>query len=301
VLERAGLRFFYADARGLRGRVDTTLAAYGVQGSNVCCLIRDEAASGQVWDDDLGYPGDPWYREFHKRHHVSGLRYWRVSEGNELDEKAPYEAARAEERVSEHARDFLQKVLTRFASAPVRDPMLTLTFDAELFGHWWREGLSWLEATFPRLQNAGVACTLPSNYLAEFGTRNTVEVPESSWGVGGDHRVWWNEATRWMWEGLHERERRFRELASGPHVSEFLEQAERELRLLESSDWAFHVTNGAASDYPVTRFEEHARRFDALCSAASGEPHDAAVVAAAFACDTLFCGAVGASVVQALP
>jgi 1,4-alpha-glucan branching enzyme len=45
-----------------------------------------------------------------------------------------------------------------------------------------------------------------------------------------------------------------------------LNQAARELLLLESSDWPFLVTTGQADDYALERFSEHVSRFNALAS-----------------------------------
>ena len=44
----------------------------------------------------------------------------------------------------------------------------------------------------------------------------------------------------------------------------FLDQAARELLLLESSDWPFLVTTGQAKEYAAQRFSEHVERFNRL-------------------------------------
>ena len=44
-----------------------------------------------------------------------------------------------------------------------------------------------------------------------------------------------------------------------------LNQAARELLLVQSSDWPFLVTTGQAKDYAVKRFNEHVERFEAMC------------------------------------
>ncbi|HEV2127988.1 MAG TPA: DUF1957 domain-containing protein, partial [Thermomicrobiales bacterium] len=51
--------------------------------------------------------------------------------------------------------------------------------------------------------------------------------------------------------------------ASG-NVERALEQAARELLLLESSDWPFLVTPGQAKEYATKRFREHVARFEEL-------------------------------------
>jgi 1,4-alpha-glucan branching enzyme len=47
-----------------------------------------------------------------------------------------------------------------------------------------------------------------------------------------------------------------------------LNQAARELLLLESSDWPFLVTTGQAKEYAAQRFTEHVERFNQLADLA---------------------------------
>ena len=52
-----------------------------------------------------------------------------------------------------------------------------------------------------------------------------------------------------------------------------LEQAARELLLLESSDWSFLVTTGQAKEYAIQRFTQHTERFNRLAeSIEAGRP-----------------------------
>ena len=43
-----------------------------------------------------------------------------------------------------------------------------------------------------------------------------------------------------------------------------LNQAARELLLLQSSDWPFLITTGQAKEYAIQRFQQHVSRFDSL-------------------------------------
>ena len=45
----------------------------------VAVFSRDVRSSHAVWAADVGYPGDEWYLEFHKKQEPGRLRYWRVS------------------------------------------------------------------------------------------------------------------------------------------------------------------------------------------------------------------------------
>ena len=64
----------------------TTYQAYYVVGSDhgltdppVAVIGRNNRTGMQVWSADWGYPGDGDYREFHKKDHMSGMQYWRVT------------------------------------------------------------------------------------------------------------------------------------------------------------------------------------------------------------------------------
>jgi 1,4-alpha-glucan branching enzyme len=50
-----------------------------------------------------------------------------------------------------------------------------------------------------------------------------------------------------------------------------LNQAARELLLLESSDWPFLVTTGQARQYAIERFQSHLSRFQELADLAEGD------------------------------
>jgi 1,4-alpha-glucan branching enzyme len=70
--------------------------------------------------------------------------------------------------------------------------------------------------------------------------------------------------------------------------AQVLNQAARELLLLQSSDWPFLVTTGQAKEYAVQRFTTHVDRFHALLESIDrGEP-DTALAADLWEKDKLF-------------
>jgi 1,4-alpha-glucan branching enzyme len=96
-----------------------------------------------------------------------------------------------------------------------------------------------------------------------------VQLPEGSWGEGGDHRVWLNPDTEWTWDRLYSAEREWVEhLQQGDggnaELKRVLAQASRELMLLQASDWQFLITTGAARDYAERRVAEHYAEFKRL-------------------------------------
>src|SRR3989442_8155207 len=89
---------------------DLALSASGQR--KVAILARDPRSGVQVWSADYGYPGDGAYLEFHRKHRMDGLRYWRVTDRQlPLREKVPYDPDAAKERAAAHADHFASLVL----------------------------------------------------------------------------------------------------------------------------------------------------------------------------------------------
>ena len=307
-LLESGLRFFVADGHLIEGSrgfgsafgsfnsalaadadleaerpANTLYQAYGVEdrsspqaSGKTTVFPRDPRTGFQVWSGDSGYPADGVYLDFHKKRSPGGLRYWRVTgRGVGLGEKAIYAPEEALQRAGEHGRHFVSLVrgqLQRAADTGGLEgpPMLCSPFDAELFGHWWFEGVAFLEAMARELA-AGATGVTPvgcAQYLQRYPPKQTLGLPEGSWGEGGDDRVWLNETTRWTWSRLYSAEHALRDLCTagewrdGAMGERLMKQMCRELLLLESSDWQFLMTTGAASDYAEQRFREHADMFD---------------------------------------
>jgi 1,4-alpha-glucan branching enzyme len=306
-LEELGLRYFFVDAHAITGasaisvssqhpwpraritdRADdddafddahpsaATLRPHFVAGSRVVAFARSVDVSRQVWARNFGYPGDPAYREFHKRADTSGLHYWAVSGPTvDLGEKVEYDPALAAVRTREHAQHFSELVET-LAAESGSGSCIVAPYDAELFGHWWFEGPDWIEAVLRRLAERGIADPVtPSTSLATDPPIDAVELPPTSWGEGGDFRVWSNPQVDWIWPEIHAAEHSMydaarRNPAADPLTRLFLNQAGRELLLLAASDWPFLMTTGQARDYAVARFQEHFARFrDCLAAGTS--------------------------------
>lgn len=257
--------------------------AYGVEdgasaqaSGKTTVFPRDPRTGFQVWSGNSGYPADGVYLDFHKKRTPGGLRYWRVTgRGVDQADKAAYAPEAAMERAGEHGRHFVALVRGALQRADAAGdlelpPMLCSPFDAELFGHWWFEGVAFLEAMARAVAvgDTGVTAIPCAMYLQRYPPRQTLGLPEGSWGDGGDDRVWLNDTTRWTWSRLYTAEHALRDLCTagewrdGGMGERLMKQMCRELLLLESSDWQFLMTTGAARDYAERRFREHADMFD---------------------------------------
>jgi 1,4-alpha-glucan branching enzyme len=261
----------------------TSLLPYWVGDApgQVAVLARHERTGQQVWSATFGYPGDFVYREFHRKDAVSGLQYWRVTgSAVDLGSKEPYDPGRAAEQVAAHADHYVHLVETAlrdFHDQTGDFGSITASYDTELFGHWWFEGVDWLKAVLRGLAaRPAVELTTASRIIEQHPPREVLSLPESSWGAGGGHFTWMNDDTAWMWPPIHAAERRMEELVTRfPDARgtrrDVLDQAARELLLLQSSDWPFLVTTLQAKEYAIERFQEHLARFDQLAALAEGE------------------------------
>ncbi len=190
---------------------------YWVGRSRVAVFAREQATGRQVWSATEGYPGDFAYREFHKRDDVSGLQYWRISDGaGDLAAKRPYQPAAAAARAAEHAAHFVGLLEHRLAAARRNGdvpPVLVAAYDTELFGHWWFEGITWLGLVLRQLaEQDRIEPLTATEALAASPPTEPIDLPESSWGAGGGHATWLNEETAWLWPQVHEVERRLEAL-----------------------------------------------------------------------------------------
>jgi len=261
---------------------------------------RNNETGQRVWSADWGYPGDFDYREFHRKDGVSGLQYWRVTGARvDLGSKDFYHPDWAAHKVRMHAQDFaglVERILQAQRDNGQGYGLIASNYDTELFGHWWFEGVEWLKQVLRLLaQNPNVDLTTASEHVEQHPPQQVIHLPEGSWGAGGTHFTWDNNDTHWMWEPIHECEAQMEALANelkdrydDENLRGVLNQAARELLLLESSDWPFLVTTGQARQYAVQRFSQHVERFnDLVASVERGEP-DGALAAKLWERDRLF-------------
>ena len=243
-----------------RARVDLTPRLIGR--SRVAALLRDGPLSLAVWSRERGFPGDGRHLDFHKRHWPSGLRLWRVTDPRgDLGSKAPYVPGDALAAAREQAESFVAQVAGR---AGEEGPVV-VAFDAELFGHWWFEGVAWLERVLAAASaHPAVELATPAHELAIRPPRRRAAFREGSWGAGGDHRTWANPDTAWMAQDLEALEHPARVAAGASGAEPWRTAVASQLLLLQASDWPFHVTTGAARDYAEHRFRAHRDRLRTL-------------------------------------
>ncbi|HEY4282426.1 MAG TPA: 1,4-alpha-glucan branching protein domain-containing protein [Chthoniobacterales bacterium] len=291
ILQEANLRWFILDSHGLlfaepRPRRAIYSPCYTPQGP--AAFARDQDSSRQVWSAQIGYPGDPNYREFYRDagfdlpldhlgpvgrglRKFSGVKYYRIT-GSQGD-KALYDPAAGERLADAHATHFLEARRRQIQTLLTHDfdPIVVIPFDAELFGHWWFEGPVFLDRFIRKVAGEpDFRLTTPTEFLSSHPTQQTVQPATSTWGEEGHLRVWLDPSNIWLYPHLHGAARRMHEVASGQPAQpakltqRVLQQLTRELLLAQASDWAFLMKNGTAKEYASKRSMDHLVRFNQL-------------------------------------
>ncbi len=309
-LVETGLRYSFLEAHGVTDSFPHPrfgVLAPIMSTGGVVFFGRDMESSRQVWSAEVGYPGDPEYREFYKDagyelpakeivdfmkpdepRRPIGLKRHRVTGKVDQHLKEPYVRGRALQRVAEHAAHFAQQRRIQAANARPsmpRPPLMVSPYDAELFGHWWFEGPQFLEQVFRNLDvRNDVVATTPSAYLAQFDECEVVTPEMSTWGAQGYASVWLNESNDWIYAHYDAAARRMIRLTNRFPFAEglrrrALNQAGRELLLAQASDWAFIMKTGTMVEYATRRVIGHLTSFGDLAAAIEGDQLDERTVA----------------------
>ena len=184
-----------------------------------------------------------------------------------------------------------------------KPPIVLCPYDAELYGHWWYEGPYWLYILFKKIyyDECNFELITPSEYIDKYPLIQQCTPCRSSWGANGYSEVWLNPSNDYAHKHLHKAGDRMCELAynfrnvksdldnlehqiyelkmqkksiakitSTKRYKDLklqlraLNQAARELLLLQSSDWLFIITNNTMVDYAHRRIKDHTGRFTRL-------------------------------------
>jgi 1,4-alpha-glucan branching enzyme len=313
VLSEAKLRWFITETQGLLHA--NPLPRYGMfapilSPTGLAVFGRDLDSAKQVWSRQEGYPGDASYRDFYRdigfdldldylrpylpapdQRSFTGFKYYRITGPGHAKEL--YDPKTALAKADEHAGHFLTgrmdqiRKLTEIMDNP---PLVLSPYDAELFGHWWYEGVEFLNFFVRKafFDQKVFRFITPGQFLRQHPTHQVAKPAAGSWGEGGYWGVWLNEQNEWIYPHLRVAQERMTELVrrfSGP-VSHgqatkpretlpqpllperlrerALRQAGRELLLAQASDWPFILRTGTSPGYARKRVTEHLIRFSKI-------------------------------------
>ncbi len=256
--------------------------------NKVAVFGRDNESSKSVWSTVEGYPGDYNYREYYRdvgfdldydyiKPYISscgtriftGIKYYKIT-GPDLH-KEPYSPEDARKKAAAQAGNFMfnrEKQVEHLQGLLDRKPIIVAPYDAELFGHWWFEGIEWIEFLVRKItfDQKTIKLTTPSRYLKQYPKNQVINPSPSSWGWKGYYEVWLNGSNDWIYPHLHRAAERMVEAAdkykhNNGIKRRVLNQMARELLLAQSSDWPFMMKTGAFSEYGKKRTVTHLERF----------------------------------------
>ena len=291
VLNKHGIRYFFVDSHGIL--FGEPRPVYGIYApvytkNGVAAFGRDIESSEQVWSAEIGYPGDGLYREFHKdaafdldydyvkpylhedgvRRNM-GIKYYSITDKN-TKIKAPYDPDKAYNRAKEHAYNFIynrtKQVEYLKSLMGERDPIIVSPYDAELYGHWWYEGPTFLEWIFRAMNEQDIVKPMtPYSYLQEFSRNQVVTPTESSWGANGYYDVWVDNSNHHIYRHLHQGAKRMIEIANMYQNADglllrALNQCGRELMMAQTSCWPFIMFTGTMVGYAEKKIRDHLNR-----------------------------------------
>ncbi len=320
LLKDAGIEYFIGDSHAIL--YGDPRPKYGVHApvkcaNGVAVFARDVETSQQVWSAEVGYPGNPYYREFYRdvgwdlpfeylktasaqRRSAATFRFKILSNHGQNRPKNRLTFPRGrKKRPRGMRRDFIDKRIKQ--AYQLRDtfgehpPLVISPYDAELYGHWWYEGPQFIDYLFRKFHydQSEIKAVTPGDFL-DSGIPIQVQQPSaSSWGERGYYKVWLNEDTGWMYPYAHDAETKMTELANNfqnPTATEWriLNQMARELLLAQSSDWAFQIYQGTTVQYATKRFQSHIHRFNLLYEAVTTGEVNFELLAEIESRDTIF-------------
>lgn len=226
-----------------------------IPGTGVAAIPRSRLGRSQVWDADIGYAGHPDFREFHFRH--LGLPLKRIT-SKDSDEKQAYNPDQGEETARVLARDFYNKLCDKAHELGQRVfrtiPLITCSYDAELFGHHWSEGPYFLEELIREIHRKSdvIGLTTPSHYLVDAEALPEVMPNPSTWGHEATHVKWSDPKVIWSYKEIKRAEKLLnvylKKALEGElqeWQKEMVEQMAAELIRAQSSDLTFVIMAGS--------------------------------------------------------
>jgi len=257
-LEKEDLHYYFVEAEAVLGASarpkSEEFNPLVLPGSNVVAFGRSRMGRIQVWDAKIGYAGHPEFREYHHRHW--GLPLKKIT-SKVSEEKHPYNPDRAIQVAQELAQDFYKKLLAQAETLSQWDtasqPLITCTYDAELFGHHWFEGPIFLEELLREFHRSGdkIGLTSPSHYLSHYPKLPEAQPNPSTWGHEACHVRWTDPKVAWTQRELQRCDsvlNHYLELCHSGELTGYfkscVEQMGAELMRAESSDLTFVIISG---------------------------------------------------------
>ncbi|NNJ10238.1 DUF1957 domain-containing protein [Chloroflexales bacterium ZM16-3] len=234
-----------------------------VEGRRLAAITPDESLAQHIWTPELGYVGDPLYRDPSDPggYHAIGM-----------SAPQPYDPYHALRRAQEHASHFVSMLVAESERRAPGDLVL-VPLDAALIGTTWFEGPTWLQAVLTLCAtHPALTLTTPGEYLRAQRPRQRVSLRGGSWGEDG-HSIWQGPETEGYWRAIHAAEETMVHAADEFPSAEAdqeraLNQAARELMLAQTSDWPEALVATGLATEQHERWQIYLDRFDQLIAIA---------------------------------
>jgi len=297
ILAKHNISYFPASSQSVlfsETRCDTGVYRPVRTNNGVSIFPRDYQTTSLVWSND-GYPSSKEYREFYRDigydlpidyigpyiHEpevrvFTGFKYWAITQKG--PDKNYYDRDKAMKVAEQHALNYIYNIAQKGRAVRPnlngQDPLFTLCFDAELFGHWWYEGLKWLETiiTEQNSECSSVSLISPKDFINnEYKNFQTLKPCLSSWSEGGFAKIWLDGSNNWIYRHTHKAIERMVELAERfPNQQSlkkrFLDQAAREVLLSMAGDWPYMIFNDTNSQFAKNQLISHLANFNVVYS-----------------------------------
>lgn len=289
-------RYFYVSPTGFalsekvikRGCYAPIRTASGLYAFALDASLRDYVTSSIT-----GYPGDDDYREFYRdigydldlnyiksylpnmrEAGFTGYKYYSVS--GKREDKKLYDREKASFKAHLHADHFVSRLEQKaedVSSLIDLPPIFNVAFDTELFGHWWSEGVEWLENVLINISKSEkIVSQTASEYLNEFENEvldgvvarsstafNTYSYPYIDGENSSIQRSIFNAIDK-----VQDLATRFK-ADKNPVKQKYIKQAVKEILLVTSSDWPQLIHNNTCPDYAIMRINEHLSNINKIC------------------------------------
>jgi 1,4-alpha-glucan branching enzyme len=254
---------------------------------------NDFYAAKDMWNQHDGFVQNPLYRDSQKDAGYeipaenlhpfiqvgqpripTGYKYWAKDE----DHSGMYNLQEAQKKAQEHAALFLDNRAERLYQAAQNIDVLPVsvwTNNIDDFGHYWYEGIDFLDALFREAaQRTDIQVILPGDYLCNcpVDSYQTVLPEFSSWGNNGYAETWLDSSNDWVYRHISRSINRMTDLAERfPNEKGLkeraLNQAAREILLIQASDWPKMISTNQNADFAKQQLESSLRNFTAIFEA----------------------------------
>lgn len=250
-LKNNELSYFFADQTAIStAKIDFRNNIF--QSEGIFYLVRDFDSTMKIWDNENGYPGHSVYRDFHSdiAHDIlqiaeilsfhklpmSGISGVSISDKFQ-SQKNIYNYTDAKSQIEKDSSDYISYLES------LSYDLIPVFFDMELFGHWWKEGIQFLESFFLKLS---LSDHLETNSFENLNLDIQEYRPKlSTWGSSSNAESWINKDTVIFWEKIFFQNIRAEKILTKKTKNKTDYDFLIKTLLAQASDWMFLISKNS--------------------------------------------------------